>query len=132
MSDFFAVLLDDVVQLEFDRAATLPAPQLAYLDDMDQRMDGGIELEGERVAAPDASARTRFVAANMASALASGDDKVAVAMCTWLAVRQPELKQVKIASGEFGLTIDLDYETPYEKPEPQGQPVTFHFPKNQH
>jgi hypothetical protein len=50
-----------------------------------------------------------------------------MAMCTWLGVRRPELKQVKISPGELGTKVDLDYDHAYEKPEPEPQVVEF-FP----
>jgi hypothetical protein len=93
---------------------------------MDTRMDAGIELEGEQIAEPDIEARVKFVSQNLAMGLLEGNDQVAAAMCTWLGVRRPELQQVKISLGELGVTVDLDYETPYEKPAPQAQVVQFH------
>jgi len=130
MSNVLAVLVDDAVQLEFDRGATVPAHQLAFLDNMDAKMDKGIVLDGESLADPDIVSRVKFVAQNMATALGSGNDKVAVAMCTYLGVRRPELKQVKISPSELGMTVDLDYENAYEKPVPASQPVTFHPTKH--
>ena len=104
----------------------MPQGQLDYLDDMDRRMDSGITLEGEAIAEPDVEERVKFVAQNMAMALLQGNDRLATAMCTWLGVRRPELQQVKISVGELGVTVDLDYETPYQKAEPQPQVVQFH------
>jgi len=126
MSKILAVLVDDQVQLEFDHAKPIPEQQLDYLDSMDARMDSGILLEGEQIAEPDIDARVKFVAQNLATALLEGDDQMAAAMCTWLGVRRPELQQLKISVGELGVTLDLDYETPYEKPSPQPQVVQFH------
>jgi len=126
MGKLLAVLVDDQVQLEFDHAKPVPQKQLDYLDDMDARMDRGITLDDERVPEPDIETRVRFVARNLAGALLGGNDQVAVAMCTWLGVRRPELHQVKISTGDLGVTLDLDYETPYEKPGPQPQVVQFH------
>jgi len=126
MSKILAVLVDGQVQLEFDHAKPIPQQQLDYLDNMDARMDAGIELEDEQIAEPDIEARVKFVAQNLATALLEGNDQMAAAMCTWLGVRRPELHQVKISVGELGVTLDLDYETPFEKPTPQPQVVQFH------
>lgn len=125
MSNLLAVLVDGQAQLEFNREVDVPAQHLAYLDNMDAKMDGGIVLEGDRVAEPDMEQRARFVALNMATALASGNESMAMGLCTWLGVRRPELKQVKITGGELGLTVDLDHENVYEKPAPEPQVVTF-------
>lgn len=126
MGKWLAILVDGNPQLEFDHAAAVPQRQLDYLDDMDRRMSGGIKLEGEKVASPDLDQCTRFVAQNLASALLDGQEQLAMAMCTWLGVRRPELQQVKISSGELGLTIDLDYQEVYQKSQPEPQVVQFH------
>jgi hypothetical protein len=38
---------------------------------------------------------------------------MAAAMCTYLAVREPELKQLKIDDSGEGIAIELDYDEPY-------------------
>ncbi len=126
MSKFLAVLVDGQVQLEFDHAKPIPQNQLDYLDHMDGRMDQGIVLDDEQITDPDIEARVKFVAQNMATALLEGNDQTAIAMCTWLGVRRPQLQQVKVTLGETGATVDLDYETPYEQPKSQPQVVHFH------
>jgi len=125
MSNLLAVLVDGQAQLEFDHGRQVPQQQLDYLDGMDARMDAGIVLDGEQISAPDGDARVKFVAQNLATALVEGNDKLAIAMCTYLGVRRPALKQVKISLGELGMSVDLDYENAYEKPAPQPQVVTF-------
>jgi hypothetical protein len=125
MSGILAVWVDDAVQLEFDHAKQVPQRQLEYLDNMDARMDEGVSLDGETIPDPDIESRVKFVAQNMAAALLEGNDGLAVAMCTWLGVRRPELQQVRITVGNLGVTVDLDYEHPYEKPAPQPQVVHF-------
>ena len=125
MSGILAILVDDTVQLEFDHAKQVPQRQLEYLDDMDARMDGGVSLDGETIADPDIETRVKFVAQNMATALLEDNEGLAVAMCTWLGVRRPELQQVRISVGNLGVTVDLDYENPYQKPAPQPQVVHF-------
>jgi hypothetical protein len=127
MTDILGILLDGQPQIEFDRGKALPPEHLQRLDQMDAKMDQGIEIQGHLIAEPDLDARTRFVAVNLANALVSGQDNLAMAMCTWLGVRRPELKQVKISPGGLGMQVDLDYDHAYEKPEPEPQVVEF-FP----
>jgi hypothetical protein len=127
MADILGILVDGQTQIEFDRGRALPQEHLVRLGQMDAKMDRGIELQGQQVADPDLEARTRFVAINLANALLEGRDNLAMAMCTWLGVRRPELKQVHIMPGELGMKVDLDYEHPYRKPEPKPQVVEF-FP----
>lgn len=125
--ELLVILLDDNPALEFDHAKTVPQKQLDYLDNMDQRMDAGVTLDGQQIAEPDLETRVRFVAQAMAQALLAGNDGLAVAMCTWLGLRRPQLKQVHIESGALGVKVDLDYENVYQKPEPEPQVVEF-FP----
>ena len=125
MSQLLVVLVDDQVLIEFDHAKPVPDNQLAYLDQMDRRMDDGIELQGEFIADPNEEQRAKFVAQNMAMLLGEGQDQAAVAMCTYLGVRRPALKQVKISSTSAGISVDLDHENAYEKPAPETQVVMF-------
>jgi hypothetical protein len=46
-------------------------------------------------------------------------------MCTYLGVRRPALKQVKISSTSAGISVDLDHENVYQKPAPESQVVMF-------
>lgn len=121
------VLLDDSPALEFNHAAEVPAQQLEYLEAMDRRMDGGFSLDEQFIAEPDIDTRVRFVAQTMAQALLAGNDKLAIALCTWLGTRRPTLKQVHIEGTALGAKVDLDYEQAYEAPAPAEQVVQF-FP----
>lgn len=125
MGDILGVLVDGQAQYEFDRDKPLPEGHSLRLEQMDRKMDAGIEAHGEFIANPDPDARTRFVATGLANALAQGNENLAMAMITWLGVRRPELKQVKIQSGELGMKVDLDYQNPYRKPAPEAQVVHF-------
>ena len=115
-----AVLLDNIAQIEFDRGKQLPDYQGAYLEKMDRRMDeDGIDLDGEHVTAPTQAQKAQFVAANLAHAIVSDNESQAAAFTTYLAVRLPELKQVKIRrEGEDGFAIELDFEQDYIKQQP--------------
>lgn len=115
MSNLMAVLLDGVAQLEFDRDKPLPPQQQLYLDKMDEKMDEGIDMDGEWLDQPSSGQRAQFVAANLANALLESNEAMVAAMCSYLALRQADLKQVKIQQLEGGLSIDLDYEEEYRK-----------------
>jgi len=125
MGDFLGILVDEQPQYEFDRDKQVPEGHLARLEQMDLKMDQGIEVKGEVIPNPDQEARTRFVATSLANALAEGNENMAMAMVTWLGVRRPDLKQVKIFPGALGMKVDLDYDNAYEKPAPQPQVVQF-------
>jgi len=110
------VLLNGVAQLEYDRNKPLPPHQAAYLQKMDRKMHAeGIDLGGEHIRAPSPEQCAQFVAANLASAITHDDEAVAAAMCSWLANRLPELKQVKIEAQGEECTINLVFDEDYRK-----------------
>jgi hypothetical protein len=114
-----AVLLNGIAQIEYDRAKQLPDYQAAYLERMDRKMaEEGIDIDGRRVLGPDPAQKTQFVAANLAHAIASNNESLAAAMCTWLAVRMPDLKQVKIQEQDGDFAIELDFDHDYVKQHP--------------
>ncbi len=115
MSNVMAVMLNGIAQLEYDRNKLLPAHQMAYLDKMDAKMDDGILLGAETVTNPDQDQRTRFAAANLVHALKSDDAEMAAAMCSYLAIRLPELKQVRIEDVEEQVSIEFVFDEEYRR-----------------
>jgi len=115
MNNIMAVLLNGIAQLEYDRNKLLPEHQLAYLDRMDAKMDGGILIGNQTVTNPDLNQRTRFAAANLVHALKSDDSDMAAAMCSYLAIRLPELKQVRIEDLDGDVSIEFVYDEDYRK-----------------
>ena len=119
MSRLMAVLLDGIAQIEFDRGKPLPDYQGAYLDKMDRRMDSeGIDVDGQRLPTPDPMQKAQFIAANLAHAIVNDNEAQAAAFATYLAVRLPELKQVKLRRSQEGFAIELDFEQDYVKQHP--------------
>jgi hypothetical protein len=118
MSGLMAILLNGIAQIEYDRSRPLPDYQGAYLDKMDRKMDGGIEIGGQAIRKPDLGQRAQFVAANLAHAIRTDNEAVAAAMSTYLAVRLTDLKQVKIREEGEDFAIELDFEHDYVKQHP--------------
>jgi hypothetical protein len=115
MSNIMAVLLNGIAQLEYDRDKLLPDHQSGYLNKMDAKMDEGIYLDERTIKQPDLNQRTRFAAANLAHAINSNDESTAAAMCSYLAIRLPELKQVRIEDSQGEFTIELVFDEVYKK-----------------
>lgn len=118
MSNIMAVLLNGIAQLEFDRNKVLPPQQELYLDKMDQQMDEGIQVGDSVIPRPDLNQRAQFVAGNLASAIINDQEASAAALCTYLAIRLPELKQVKISDSNennVDLSIELVFDEEYQK-----------------
>lgn len=118
MSDLMAVILNGVAQLEYDRQRSLPPQQELYLDKMDRKMDAGIQLGEDLITAPDLEQRAQFVAANLAHAILSDQEATAAALCSYLANRLPELKQVKIDNSQGDIAIELVFDEDYQKQVP--------------
>lgn len=115
MSNMMAVLINGIAQLEYDRDRPLPPHQAAYLDVMDSKMDAGIGIGGETIPRPDLNQRAQFVAANLLDAMRSGNEELSAALCTWLANRLPDLKQVKYDEADDRVTIDLVFDEEYSR-----------------
>ncbi len=115
MSNMLAVLLNGIAQLEYDRDRPLPAHQAAYLEKMDSKMDAGIMVGDRTIERPDLGQRARFIAGNLHAAMRSNDEEMTAALCTWLANRLPDLKQVKIDEDGDRVSIDLVFDEAYAK-----------------
>lgn len=114
-----AVTLNGIAQLEYDRAKPLPDYQGAYLAKMDERMnEDGVVVDGQHILAPDLGQKAQFIAANLTEAIATNNEALAAAMCTWLATRMPDLLQVKIREQDGGYEIHMDFTEPYVKQHP--------------
>lgn len=114
MSNMMAVLINEVAQLEYDRDKSLTDYQNTYLEKMDQQMDEGIQIDGELIKSPDLNQKIQFVAGNMLSAMKSENEGMTSALCTYLATRLPDLKQVKITEKDDEISIDLVFDEEYK------------------
>ena len=115
MNNIMAVLLNDIAQLEYDRDRPLSDYQETYLNAMDDKMDQqGIDIDGVRVEDPDTNQKIQFVAANLLSAMRSDNEGLTSALCTWLATRIPDLKQIKYTDKNGDVTIDLVFDEDYK------------------
>jgi hypothetical protein len=115
MSSIMAVLLNGIAQIEYDRDKLLPVHQAAYLDRMDKTMDQGIMVGNETVRNPDLNQRAQFAAANLVHALKTDDEAMAAAMCSYLAIRLPELKQVRIEEVDGEMAVELVFDQEYRR-----------------
>lgn len=102
MSDSMVVLFNGEALFEYDRTVALPENQRQYLDRMDQQMDEGITLGSDKIDKPDQQQKAQFVAFTLVTAIQNDNEAAIAAMNSYLAVRYPDLKQVK---------ADIDEET---------------------
>jgi hypothetical protein len=82
---------------------------------MDAKMDDGILVGNETIQKPDLNQRTQFAAANLVHALQTADEATAAAMCSYLAIRLPDLKQVRIEDRDGDVTVEFVFDEVYRK-----------------
>lgn len=115
MSSIFAVVINNVPELEYDRSKSLTEKQEHFLEMMDRELAKQIVIGEEVIEQPDLHQRAQFVAINLVNALKSGDDGVAAAMCSYLALRVPDLKKLKVDDQGGQVVIDLVFDEDYVK-----------------
>jgi hypothetical protein len=108
MSDSMVVLLNGEALFEYDRTKLLPEQQRQYLDRMDLKMDQGITLGNEIIAEPNQQQRAQFVAFTLVNAIGEDNEAVIAAMNSYLAVRYPDLKQVKADTDQNSKRVMFD------------------------
>ncbi|NNG14295.1 MAG: hypothetical protein HKM22_03975 [Gammaproteobacteria bacterium] len=97
-------------QIDYDRSKPLSDKQQEYLTKMDEGMDAGISLGGEELKEPDLLQRAKFVAGYLSQALFDDNEQMIAASTAWLAMRLPDLKQVKIVQDGEQISIDLVFD----------------------
>lgn len=128
------VTLNKEPLLEFDRNKPVPGHQRAYLDNMDAHMDTGIQLGEYFIKSPNVLQRSQFVANTLVNALFKEKFSQAIAMCTYLAKRMPDLQHIKcIGDKEEDFSIEFVYDRNFEQAQ-QEQTIEFFTPedKTQH
>ena len=110
-----AVLLNGVAQLEYDRQKPLSEFQREYLDNMDNKMDNGIQLADKQIENPDVMQRVKFIAGNLVHAIKADDETMSAAFCSYIATRMPELDQIKITDLNDEVSIELVFDQEYRK-----------------
>lgn len=115
MSQLLGVLLNGVAQLEYDRDKSLNDYQSAYLDDMDRKMDSGIQIGDAQFSNPDQNQRNQYIAANLLHAMRSGDESMTSALCSYLASRIPDMKQLRFTEAGGEVTIEMVFDEDYRK-----------------
>ena len=115
MRYMLAILLNGIAQIEYDRNEPLDPKQTEYLDMMDTKMQLGFVVGEHHIASPGIEQKTEFVASNLYHAIKGDNEAMASAMTTYLAVRFPDLKQVKFQDDTGDVAIELIYDQPYTK-----------------
>ncbi len=130
------VIVNDEPILEFDRKKPVPGHQRQYLDNMDAQMDQGIQLGDDFIESPNELMRSQFVANSLVNMLFKEQYSTAIAMCTYLAKRMPELQQIQCkgdiesdSKDDSGFSIEFVFDRSFEKAQ-QEQTIQFHKPSD--
>jgi glycine/serine hydroxymethyltransferase len=119
-----AVIVDGQKILHYDRNNSLPKEQMDYLDKMDEKMNQGISFGTQQFTSPGKEERAQYVANTLISALSNNDDGLAAATCAWLAVRLPDLQQVKSKVKDDHNMIELIFDRSFDQSD-QEQVISF-------
>lgn len=115
MSELLGVLLNGVAQLEYDRSKPLSEYQTASLDEMDRKMDDGIRIGDTHLENPDQNQRNQYIAANLLHAMRNGNESMTSALCSYLATRIPDMKQLRYTENDGEVTIEMVFDEAYRK-----------------
>lgn len=108
MATTLEIVQDGETVLRFERSGTLPGLQRRQLDELDFRMDQGIELGGEAISEPDRQQRTRFVVGLLIRALQRDDSATVRGLSTWLSYRVPELAVIRLRQSGDEMMAELE------------------------
>lgn len=114
MTSKLVIVVNGQSVLEYDRNVRLPGHQRAYLDRMDEDMDGGISLGESYIEKPNALQKAQFVTVRLLNSLADSHDAMIAAACAYLANRLPELKQVRAVDKDDEITFDLVFDKEFQ------------------
>lgn len=115
MADQLVIVFNGEAQMHYDRGKPLPDHQRRFLDKMDAELQQGISINGQYVENPQLPQRAQFAALNLIQAIESNEEQKAAAMCAYLAVFLPDLKQVKAEQNAEGIFIDLVFDQDFVK-----------------
>ena len=124
MAPNLAVVVDGTQILHYDRNNPLPEEQQRSLEKMDKKMDQGISFGTQTFSTPGMQERAQYIANMLITALSEKNDPLAAATCAWLAVRMPDLQQVKSKMKDDHNMIELIFDRSFDQ-SGQEQVISF-------
>jgi len=124
MAPSLAVVVDGKQILHYDRNNPLPEEQQRSLEKMDKKMDQGISFGTQTFSTPGMQERAQYIANMLITALSEKNDPLAAATCAWLAVRMPDLQQVKSKMKDDHNMIELIFDRSFDQ-SGQEQVISF-------
>ena len=121
-----AVLMDDRLEMYWDRGIDLTAAQRAGVDALEKRLRQGFTVDGVSYREPDLLARVQFAASMIPQALSDDREAAAATALAYVCSSLPDLRQIRYRNRgdghyDIALVTDRDYA-------PDEQPVRLHRP----
>ena len=109
MNQLLKIIINDEMVLEYNKSNRLPGHQRQFLDQMDNDMDQGIELNGQVFNTPSQEQRAKYIAMYLINALLNETDHMVIASCAYLGHRLPDLEKVIAEEHSDEVTIEFTY-----------------------
>jgi len=109
MGDMLTVILNDQVEVEYDKRSRLPGQQRRLLEQMDADMDVGIQLGEQHIENPDQSQRSYYVAMNLVRAVLNDNEHLKTMTCGYLGQRDSQLSKIIAETSDQQVTMQLVY-----------------------
>jgi len=106
MNKYLEIILDDQSVLKYERRR-LPGLQRSALDRMDEDMQAGIRIDDQVITDPARQQCALFVVTQLHQAIGSERSNKAMLMCSWLATRLPDLRQILISTNNDRITCEF-------------------------
>ena len=88
---------------------------MSDLNIIDAKLDKGFEIGGQKISHPSHQDKTTYAANVLLSALMEDNESTAAIFCSYLATRNPTLKQLKATTHDDRITIQLIYDKEYKE-----------------
>ena len=103
----FVVVLNSEKILEYYRDRPLSDQQLLAIEATNKKLDQGIQVSGQWIEHPTDSDKAIFMASQLISSLLAENDARTAISCAFLATQYPNLKQLRAASQQDHISIEL-------------------------
>ncbi len=103
---FLEITLDDQSVLNYERRR-LPGLQRGMLEQMDQDMEAGILLDDRKITTPTRMQCAQYVVMQLHRAIETDRTNKARLMCSWLATRMPDLKEIRISTNNKQISCEF-------------------------
>ena len=109
------VVLNSDKLVESHRDHALSENQIADLEKIDEKLNIGFQVERNYIQHPAEKDKITYIANLLAKAMLDNDEAKIAILCTYLATRYQDLKQVKVDTLKDRLSIQLIYDEEFQE-----------------